>query len=441
LKRIVWMALSVIARVAALLLLSASAGAAAQMRPSNTQAIAAGTFLNSLGVNTHVDQGYDPNSYIGPLRYLGIREVRDAERHVDGEVAIARATGVHFVINGAGDLHGLIASATVLAKASALLAVEGPNEPNNFPITYDGLTGGGRGHSWYAIAAFQAALFAAAKNDPLLAPYLVFGVSETGAETDDVGLQFRAVPKGSGASFPAGTQFSDMVNVHNYVSAVRGGYGDNQAWNAASPTLNGRWDGLYGNCGLTWFRHFQGYRLAGLPTVPRVTTETGWDSVSDPGGEAVQGAVLTNTYLAQFKRGWRYTFIYELRDGEGGPGHQGLYHANVPKPAAVEIHNLTTILADDKQVLHPGWLSYFLKNPPPTVHDLLLQKSSGEFDLVVWDERARGVDHVTVTFGSVHPHLALYDLSLGDTPVAELHGVRTVDLSLSDHAMIIALSG
>ncbi len=422
-----------------LLLLTLSGGAAAQTLPTETRAISADTFLNSLGVNTHVDQGYDPKSYIGPLRYLGIREVRDAERHADGEVAIAKATGVHFVIGAAGDLKGLIASAGVLAKAGALLALEGPNEPNNFPIIYNGQQGGGFGHSWYAVAAYQAALYAATKASPLLAPYPVFGVSETGAETDDVGLQYRTIPGGDAIVFPAGTHFSDAVNVHNYVSAVHGGYGDNQAWNAASPTLNGRWDGLYGNCGLTWFRHYKGYSLAELVTVPRVTTETGWDSVSDPGGEAVQGSMLTNTYLAQFKRGWRYTFIYELRDGEGGPGHQGLYHADTPKPAAVDIHNLTTILADDKPLPHPGQLSYALENRPPTVHDLLLQKSDGEFDLVVWDERVKGSDHLTVIFDRNHNTVDLYDILQGSGAVADLHGVSRVNLSLSNHAVIIAL--
>jgi hypothetical protein len=425
--------------VAALLLLPATAGAAPQTYPSARHAVSADRFLSSLGVNTHVDQGYDPKSYIEPLRYMGIREVRDAARHVDGEVAIADATGVHFVINGGGDLKGLIASANVLAKAGALLAVEGPNEVNNFPITYDGQKGGGPGHSWYAVGAFQKALFAATKDSPELGAYPVFGVSETGAETDNVGVQYLTVPRGDGAIFPAGTHFGDYANIHNYVIGNGGGYADNQAWNAANPTLNGRWDGLYGNCGITWFRHFPGYKHARLLTLPRVTTETGWDSVSDPGGEAVQGAVLTNTYLAQFKRGWRYTFIYELRDGEGGTGHQGLYHANTPKPAAVDIHNLTTILADNRSPPRTGWLSYALQDPPPTVHDLLLQKSNGEFDLVVWDERAHGGDHVTVTFGRHHPVVKLYDVLAGTSAVAEEHRVNRVDLSLSDHAMIIAI--
>jgi hypothetical protein len=407
--------------------------------PAAVQAVSAADFLSSLGVNTHVDQGYDPASYIGPLRFMGIRAVRDGERHANGEVAIARATGVHFVINGGGDLRGLLASGEVLARAGALLALEGPNEPNNFPITYEGQRGGGLGHSWYAVAAFQAALYRSAKSDPLLARFPIFGPSETGAETDNVGVQFRTIPAASDALLPAGTRFSDFVNIHNYVSAVHGGYADNQAWNAASPTLNQRWDGLYGNSGLTWFRHYEGYKSARLPAVPRVTTETGWDTTANPGGQAVQGAVLTNTYLAQFTRGWRYTFIYELRDGEGGIGAQGLYHENVPKQSAIDIHNLTTILADDKSLAEPKFLRYDILCKPATVHDLLLVKSDGEFDLVIWDERASGADNVTVMFPAVQPRIQLYDITKGVGPIQDLAGVTKVDLKLTDHAVIIAI--
>ena len=170
-----------------------------------------------------------------------------------------------------------------------------------------------------------------------------------------------------------------------------------------------------------------------------MTTETGWDSVTNPGGEAVQGAVLSDTYLAQFKRGWTYTFIYELRDGEGGAGHQGLYQGDRPKPAAIDIHNLTTILADERPLPHPGTLSYVLENPPSTVHDLLLQKSSGEFDLIVWNERARGTDHVAVLFGQVYPQIRLYDVEAGTKEIAAFRSVKQVDLSLSDHPEIIVL--
>ena len=53
------------------------------------------------------------------------------------------------------------------------MAFEGPNEPNNFPITYKGQPGGGGG-SWAPVAQFQEALYRAVKSDPNYETYPVF---------------------------------------------------------------------------------------------------------------------------------------------------------------------------------------------------------------------------------------------------------------------------
>jgi len=304
--------------------------------PSAVRAASSAIFLSSLGVNTHVDQGYDPVPYVAMLQYTGIRNIRDGSRNMAGYLMLHARTGVHVDLGGS-DVIGLTAAARTLAAADALLSIEGPNEPNNFPITYLGQRGGGA-LNWATVAQLQKDLYSAVKSDPVLKRYPVFHVSEGGAETENVGLQFLTIPKDGGTLFPDGTRFADYANPHNYVIGNGSRYEDNQAWNAADPVLNGRWDGLYGEYGKTWKKGFRGYSNAQLQTLPRVTTETGWDSVEDPGGEQTQGTVLTNTYLAQFKRGWRYTFIYELRDNEGGAGHQGLYREDAsPKPSAVYI--------------------------------------------------------------------------------------------------------
>jgi hypothetical protein len=195
---------------------------------------------------------------------------------------------------------------------------------------------------------------------------------------------------------------------------------------------------LFAEYGRTWKQHYKGYTEAELQTLPRVSTETGWDSVSDPGGEEVQGKILVNTYLAQFARGWRYTFIYELGDGEGGEGNQGLFHKNwSPKRAATYIHNLTSILADKSPLPRPARLAYSIARQPPTVHDLLLRKSSGPFELVVWGEQTEGKNDVVVHFGAKHSKVNVYDVTQGTTPVQTLVNVTDVRLSVSDHALII----
>jgi hypothetical protein len=344
-------------------------------------------------------------------------------------------TGVRIDLLGA-DVNDLTIAAKTLAKAGALLSIEGPNEPNNFPITYNGQQGGGTG-SWLPVAQLQGDLSSAVKNDPELKQYPVFHVSEAGAETDNVGLQFLKIPAGAETLLQDGTQFADYANAHNYVSGVRTGYLDNQAWQAADPTLNSHWDGLYGEYGRTWKKHFRGYSNAELETLPRVTTETGWDA-ANPDQERTQGTVLVNTYLAQFKRGWRYTFIYELGEGEGGGGNQGLYHKDwTPKLAATYIHNLTSILADNIHVATPEKLDYSIANAPSTVHDLLLQKSGGAFELVVWGEQVRGANNITVKLGGTHPKVMIYDTTVGITPIQILNNINSVPLTISDHALII----
>jgi hypothetical protein len=403
-------------------------------------AVSANVFLNSLGVNTHASQGYSISNYVTPLQYTGIRNVRDGTGTASTLVTLHQETGVKMNIMGEGDLTQMISDGQTLTAANALLSFEGPNEPNNFTMTYNGQTGGGSG-SWVPVADFQNALYTTVKSTSGISQYPVFGVSEEGAETTNLGLQFTTVPSGSNTLVADGTQYADYVNIHNYVSSNENTWVDNMAWQAASPTLNSFWDGLYGEVGVTWSKQFQGYSNAQLLTVPRVTTETGWDSTSNPGGQTGQGVVLTNTYLAQFKEGWSYTFIYELVDGEGSTGDQGLYTSTyTAKLSATYIHNLTTVLADTATIASPGRVNYTIPNEPATVHDLLLQKNNGTFELVVWDERSTATtDSVTVNLGASYPTVNVYDITIGSTPNQTLSNASSVPLTLNNHAVIIEL--
>jgi hypothetical protein len=144
------------------------------------------------------------------------------------------------------------------------------------------------------------------------------------------------------------------------------------------------------------------YSEADLAALPKVTTETGV-TLGGPVTEQVQASLYLSMYLAQFKRGWSYTCIYLLRDRTDEAGNQtfGFYRPDYsPRPAAVCLHNLTTILADRGSDRPGGVLPYSIPNRPATVHDLLLQKSDGTFELVLWGERfTGGSDDVTVNLG------------------------------------------
>jgi hypothetical protein len=294
-----------------------------------------------------------------------------------------------------------------------------------------------------AVAKLQRDLYQAVKADPMLARYSVWSISEPGAQRDNVGLQFLTIPPGTRTLMPAGTKYADYANVHNYVYHRRSPQpSDNKTWDAADPTAASKVDGLFGNFGITWARRFRGYTQEQLDTLPRVTTETG-TNIEGPITEEIHGLNLMNLYLAQFKRGYSYTSVYLLRDRTDEDGNQsfGFYRADyTPRKAALYLHNLTTILADKGTLATPGQLDFSIANQPKTVHELLLQRSDGTFQLVVWGERLSGQDRVTVNLVVPLASAKLYDPTKGVEPIQSLTNVSSFELTLSDHPIVIAIS-
>lgn len=417
---------------------------------AGTLAAPAAAFLNSIGTQSAISRrGEDFQKTTECVKYLGVRWLRSG---IEGDVpiqqliALHQQTGLRFswgLGSGGADLAKLLKTGRELAAAGALLAFEGPNEPNNWGVTYNGRSGG-RNKSWVAVAELQRDLYAGVKGDPALARYPVWTISEGGAETDNVGLQFLTIPAGAETVMPSGTHYADYANVHNYIYHPNApGLEENKTWKAADPTRACKVDGLYGEFGVTWARHFPGNSGASLLTLPRVTTETG-TTIGGAVTEEIQALNLLTMYLDQFKRGWSYTAVYLLRDRIDESGNQrfGFYAPDyTPRKAALYLHNMTAILAD-AGAFTPGRLDYTIANQPGTVHDLLLQKSNGTFDLVVWDERLGGTtDKVDVTFGETFGMAKLYDPTAGAVAIQTLTSASTISLTLSNHPVIVELAG
>jgi hypothetical protein len=410
-------------------------------------------FLNSIGVCTHLVQGIDnPRQVADALRYAGFRHVRE-----DGTrnrtllallVEIHQKTGVTFdelpalTSIGSDDISASLAEYEQLAAAGALLSVEGPNEPNNFPVRYQGVRSGVN-TTFSPVAHYQHDLYAAVKADPHLAGYPVFASSEAGgAEPDNQGLQFLTIPTGAGTLMPAGTIYADYANVHNYVqgNGMRAPR-DNTAWGAeADGAPAGTWDGLFGEYGITWHKSFKGYTIAQLKAVPKVTTETGWPTAGTNSiSEEQQGALLTNLYLSAVARKWTYTFIYMLVDEpQAGNGFYGLFHRDyTPKLSATYLHNLTRILADENSAFTPRRFTYYVPDQPRTVHTLLMQKSNGLYDLAVWADTISPSTDMSLSMESVLRSVKVYDVTRGVLPIRTLRDVAVVPLTLSNHALIL----
>lgn len=426
-------------------------------RPATAEAVFArptASFLDSIGVvSTFEDRGQPDAETLAMVRYGGFRWLRGGIEgltekgplRIDSFLRLHREAGVKIswgLVSGSADLDRLLSTGRILAKAGALLAFEGNNEPNNWPVTYRGEKGGGR-FSWLPVAKLHADLYRAVKADPLLKSYPVWSVSEPGAQTDNAGLQFLEIPKGAGTLMPAGTRFADYANVHNYLyhpSVPEPA--DNKAWNAADPTSASLVDGLYGNFGRTWAKQYQGYSEEALKDLPRVTTETG-ATIGGAVDERMHGLNLVNLYLSQFARGYSYTSVYILRDRTDEQGNQtfGFFRPDYsPRLAAHYLHNLSRILADPARRPSPGRLDYEIGPKPETVHDLLLQHSDGTFHLVIWGEALAGSSRVQVRLADRVRRADLFDVTSGTSAIASFQDTRQMELTVSDHPLVLKLA-
>jgi len=146
-------------------------------------AIRTGTFIDSLGVNTHM--AYTDTPYVSEtnvasdLAYLGISNIRDEVPNADNGTAaqtsleaLAKA-GIKedlFIGNTETTLPPDLTQLNALEAANpgSIDAVEGPNEINNAPVTYNGLTGQD------AATAMQADIYSMVKSDSALNTASVF---------------------------------------------------------------------------------------------------------------------------------------------------------------------------------------------------------------------------------------------------------------------------
>ena len=219
-------------------------------------------FLATIGVCVHIAQGVDDaQKSATAMSYAGFRNLRDDGNPaaVSNWISVYRQAGVRTCMLPNADLSTTLDMARQLQAASALLAIEGPNEPNNFPVTYQGQTSSS-GSTFLPVAHFQRDLYAAVRADSSLNGIPVLHSSEAGgSEPDNVGLQFLTIPPDAGATMPVGTKYADYANTHNYVCGHKNQLVDNVCWNASDPTLNGDWDGIYVEYGRTWHGGFAGY--------------------------------------------------------------------------------------------------------------------------------------------------------------------------------------
>jgi hypothetical protein len=410
-----------------------------------SQAASANSFVESIGINTHVN--YDNTAYgnyaglVKPsLLYLGVRHIRDG------------LADDNFMLNPYRDLHnegikltGLVPYKTesmaaliamIKMQRDVLEAVEGPNETDEFTqFTY-------QGQSFpKGTIAFMKDFYPAIKNDPNLRDLPVLQTT--------LAFPGKALNDGTRASSLGDlSAYADYGNSHNYFS-----FGE-------APSSGIKNDHLPLNSSIT-------------PGKPMMSSEGGYqmgdgdgykgtwdDGQSAPFSEDVHGRYILRYALEQYRLGYERSFIYELLDSD--QPQWGLFRADgTPKPAAYGLGSMIKILSEANwdnasknwvvPDFTPGRLKYSLAGAPSSIHTLLLQKSDGRFYLIIWNEITNwdSVTGTPVLPANVSATLKINEairqtrifLPLMQGTVATVAGTSTtIPLSIPDQPLIVEIT-
>ncbi|ACS56226.1 calcium-binding protein [Rhizobium leguminosarum] len=393
------------------------------------QAVRINDIIRSFGIDTHIDYTDGKYSNVGEvvkaLDYLGLDTVRDhapnsaSDPNGQTHLGDAAEAGVQFVFSAQREVDPATVAqrlhSFVQAHPGSVVGIEGPNEVNNWPVSYHGLSGQA------AALAYQKDLSADVNADPLLKNIPVLG--------------FTGYTVASA---------SDYTTIHTYAKD--------------------------GDQPYSWLSRESGVQRAADPGKPLAITETGyhtsltadtnggWEGVS----EATQAKLLLNTLMDGAALGSKQTFIYELLDAYSDPQgtnqekHFGLFHLDYSaKPAATAIHNLTEILADDgaaKASFSAGTLNYSIDGLPSSARSLLTEKSDGSYQIIVWNEPdiwSQSSDTVIqatttavkVNLGASFGSVKVFDPVTGTTAIKSLSNVSSLPLDVVDHPLIIEVAG
>ncbi len=375
---------------------------AVSLLPAQEKARSAAEFVDSIGFATHFGYGDTPYGFAYDglkkrILELGVHHLRDgAVRPVEVErIEELGRLGVRFCVVAEPEL-GLPAEIQKKIKAinaripGAIDVIEGPNEPDLFWVgnkkSYGGKSGAnGRQEAVDAAVLFQKDLYSAFKLDPATAKIKVLGIALGG--TYEPGK--NPLPKGGL------TNFVDWGNFHPYFGgnpfSVPYPYGGLQKF---------YWHGTHPGTNIGEFDYATTTYSPPYAPKPMASSEAGCATDTNGTSEKAHGKYIPRMFLEYFRKGFARTYSYEFVDEFTDPNNRearfGILRRDLtPKPAYTSLKNLIGLLKDSTPAKRqiPGSLDFTLTvtgpegwNKTELVHHLLLQKTNGEFDLIVWHE-------------------------------------------------------
>lgn len=188
-------------------------------------------------------------------------------------------------------------------------------------------------------------------------------------------------------------------------------------------------------------------------SLPMMVTEIGYstgNANSDrPVSETVQGKYIPRMFLENFNSGVYRTFSYEFIDQRLDPNNSEmnygiLRHDGSPKPAYTALQNLIGLLNDSSTPFTPGTLTYSLSGETQNVRQTLLQKSNGNFYMVLWLEVPSTDQTISQTINlSLNTPIQLATTYLSNysvTPTGQYQSPTQLTLTVPDSPLVIRLS-
>lgn len=403
-------------------------------------------FLKSLGVNTHLGSGgawYTANGYATPdakvqaeLDFLGVKYIRDGGLKGRDDV-VTRMVNLNkhagYVFNVTQEINsGAVDTADDITELNSLVAqapgslssYEGANEYNNNSYTVNG-SNSFNNLPWGSL-------------DDQVSRASIQGNSST------ANIPYVAASTASVSSAPALTTTVDYTNWHVY-----GGIGTQLRANLSS--------------GITAASNTE-------PGRPVFVTETGISSAADNtssygtvADEYTQGIIDVNAVLDGFYDGAKRTYLYELMDDNPTGQFEdsfGLFHGDgSAKQAATGLHDMTTLLADTGSTANtftPQSISGQMTNLPSGASYTLLEKSSGVYDLIMWNSGATIWDPtanggaggaktptnvaVTISFPGAASNINVFDPMKSITSTYTVKNQSSVTVQLAKDPLIIEIT-
>lgn len=387
-------------------------------------------FVNSIGLNTHLnyfDRIYGNFPLVKrDLQSLGVRHLRDGvhlqnpdyNHMLYGRWIQLGDFGVRFdaVFDPRSKLAALNAALLNSVDSWAGHTIESFEGPNEFDISNDS--------DWPVIdRKYQRELFNASKAMKSDSSITIIGPSlASAANSDRIGDLSNIMNEGNLHPYPAGQMpsviFPSQINLERIVCGGK----------------------------------------------PIVFTETGYHNAIDehndqPGiSETAAAKYIPRLFLEDFRQGIPRTYLYEFMDEAPDPSlrdpqmHWGLIRADgSEKPAFEALKNLIAELNDSSEPANLNTLTWRLGSVEPQVHQVLLQKSNGQDDLVFWHEvssydvrehrdlNSPPVDTVLILKRRARA-VTIYQPTRQAEPIQTLREVTTVPLAIPDDPLVVEIS-